>query len=586
MKYRLGITLIALFLTVVGFAEQFGDVTIENVAPMVGRNGIWTGYFIREFRIENNGAKPTQIWMRLSENINRTHSVEHSLLLPPGGVRNVQLYWPPTHNNFIFYNEIGLELAINGKHVENNLILPGERFNISSSKTVLGSESVPLHSYWAFCNSGSTLSSHDLAVVSPIPVAQWGIHTRDYAGLKAILISSSDKLPSEVDAAIKKWMFGGGTLVICVPPDAPWPANEKPEPPRGEVLETQYGWGRIVICRPIPRGYSVERDKKSVKNRVMPNYPSTPGLMLLQSLFIDNNSVNSFDRNIAAKLKFKIPTVPLHSLFYVMLIFAIIVGPVNYFTLRRFRRESWLFVTTPAISLIFCLALIAFITIHEGWYSRGKAHGITLLDEGIGLTATLSRVIVYAPIPPLTKFHFDSNVLLQFLSVRDMHLNIDDGQSFSRDLLQPRIPLSYQIERVESRREQLKIEAVNGEISIVNGLGVTLSRVVLADANGKIYQLDNPIPAGGRTTLKPTKFRTELTRIKWGDQLKDLPDTDTPDEQLLQKIRGSLVPGYYVAIANEPVFYALGFRPDRFAARHLIFGKIPRKIWEQNSHGN
>lgn len=97
------------------------------------------------------------------------------------------------------------------------------------------------------------------------------------------------------------------------------------------------------------------------------------------------------------ELGLEIPTVPLQLLFYVMLVFVIVIGPVNFLVLRKFRKEPLILLTSPAVSLLFCLLVVGFITLNEGWYSRAKAFGVTLLDQEGRQAATLARLGVYAP---------------------------------------------------------------------------------------------------------------------------------------------------------------------------------------------
>lgn len=52
------------------------------------------------------------------------------------------------------------------------------------------------------------------------------------------------------------------------------------------------------------------------------------------------------------ELGLEIPTVPLQLLFYVMLVFVIVIGPVNFLVLRKFRKEPLILLTTPAVSLL------------------------------------------------------------------------------------------------------------------------------------------------------------------------------------------------------------------------------------------
>ena len=381
---RTGCILLLLFAAWFCRAEQFGEISIEMVPGMIEEPRGETGCFIREFRLENRGGGPAAIWMRMYADSGLPFSAERSLLLPPGAVRNVQLQWPQVISRRYLsryssnHLSAELELAINGRRVRHSLSPGGGGISV----TTLVSGTVALGEFLSKLNSLQVR-------VSPVPVAQWGREPLDYSGLRSVWISSTDRLPTEVETALMRWVFGGGTLVVCVPPDAAWPEGKEPET---GVMETRHGWGKRILCRPIPPG-GLKKLKTSDSGDDMkasggadlfggtppgsedtPEYETTPGLIRLEFLCADDTESGM---NLASEfmdvLALEIPTIPLHWLFFVMVAFVILIGPVNYFVLRKLHREMLLLATTPAISLLFCLLVIGFITVDEGWYSRAKA---------------------------------------------------------------------------------------------------------------------------------------------------------------------------------------------------------------------
>ncbi|MBS1370138.1 MAG: hypothetical protein HPZ91_09315 [Lentisphaeria bacterium] len=594
MKYRLGFLLIALFAALLCRAEQFGDVSIENVPPMI-TPGDGSGYFVREFRLENSGSKTAQIWMRLRGTSGMPRSVERSLLLPPGTVRNLQLYWPcavsADRNYYDRYTGVQLDLVIDGRGVRHTLVPEGASIGIGRGRgnTALASGSVPVDRYRSFFDGDGRRGYRSTSVESSaVPAAQWGKYARDYSGLHSIWITPSDRIPPEVNAEIMKWVFSGGTLVVCVSPDEPWPEGK--EPAGGGLLETRHGWGRRVVCRPIPPGglKKIEKKAKAEEKKTEdpgtpfgggnedegPKYEGTPGLELLKELAEGREGRRLGNAgNFTGNLGLEIPTIPLHLLFFVMLAFVILIGPVNYFVLKRFRRENLLLATTPAISLVFCLLVVGFITIDEGWYSRAKAYGITLLDQESRMAATQARVAVYAPVPPFAGFTFSPEEILSFYGAGTLQMDIDKAQHFGAGLLQPRIPLSCSVERTGPQREHLKVIREKDGVAVVNGLGAELLSVGVVDMDGRLFLMDEAVAPGARALLKPTSFRVGPKEMDWEQIFGRFRNSAGPEENFIRRNIRNFAPGYYVAIAKEPLFYTPGFRPDRFEAHHLIFGK-------------
>ena len=586
MKFRAGWILLLLFAACLVRAEQFGSVSVEMVPPMLQDTGK-TGYFVREFRLENRGTEPARIWMRLRANTWLPFSAERSVLLPPGTVRNVQLFFPRAVDSskkyylMGYFSGVQLDLVINGRGVRHSLSPGGGG---THDRVVLVSGSLPFEEY-----SKVLMDSYSSkAEVSTVPVAQWGREMFDYAGLGSVWISSEDRLPPEVETTLMRWVFGGGTLVVCVPPDAAWPEGEAPE---SDVKEICHGWGKRILCRPIPPGglirekpaepeeTSEESEESSAgggnfQEEDAPKYEFTPGLAYLNNLYTSGSGCEMRDASrISEVIALEIPTIPLHWLFFVMLVFVILIGPVNYFVLKKLRREMLLLATTPAISLLFCLLVIGFITVAEGWFSRAKVSGITLLDQENRLAATRVMLGVYAPIPPGDGFRFDSGDMLNFCGAGEIDLALNEGQHFRSGLLQPRIPLYAVIERVTPQREQLRITREKGGISVVNGLGVKLSGLGVVDDEGRLFVTDEPVEPGARVELKLTSFRTGRSETNWAELLNRFESSAAPEENFIRRNVREFARGYYIALAEEPLFYTPGFEPDQFTANHLVFGR-------------
>ena len=73
--------------------------------------------------------------------------------------------------------------------------------------------------------------------------------------------------------------------------------------------------------------------------------------------------------------------IPVRGLYFLMLLFALVIGPVNLIVLSRKNRRIWLLWTTPVISLVTCLAVFAYATFAEGWKRQIRTEGLTILDE-------------------------------------------------------------------------------------------------------------------------------------------------------------------------------------------------------------
>ena len=213
------------------------------------------------FRVENRGSRKAEVWMSLRvESWNReTLSVERSFLLPPHTVRKVTLFYPLPRS----YGNQKLSIAVDGKRVESpSLIFPSAVWG----KIALTSPALPLEDYRKL----GLLGGNPHPVVPTVSLAQWGTELRDYSACGMIFLSSRDRLSAGVGNAIRNWMMLGGILVRYVAPSDPWPEGV-PEP-ENSCLVQSCGWGKEIICRPIPaeKALDAARAIRALEKKTIP----------------------------------------------------------------------------------------------------------------------------------------------------------------------------------------------------------------------------------------------------------------------------------------------------------------------------
>ncbi len=544
-------------------AEQFGAVTVEAVPQAAQSNSL--GYFIQEYRIANDGVKPAELSLRLSMIGSVYRSTSRRLLVAPGTVQNVTLYWPSATQTWRYEHgaDVVLELVIDGRLREHSLS-PGFysiQGGVSNESTQLFSGTVSAQTHQAL-QENQLHYGRSATKIADIPVAQWGTHLRDYAGVSSVWIASTDQLPPAVERALMNWVFQGGLLVVCVGQTDPWPEGK--EPADGKGIATRHGWGRRILVRPLPSEWKDEGGEGNKKeNPIGLEYCRT--LMRDASQQVGIGSISTAFSHLALP----IPSIPLQWLFCVMLAFVLIVGPVNYFILKRNRREMLILLTTPVICLIFCLLVIGFISVHEGWFSRAKACGLTLLDQDRKLAATRALVSVYSPVTPRKGFQFEQDDVLRIRGVGRLVMNVDQSQQMAPGLIQPRIPLNYSIDRVGMQREHLKINREGDTVSVVNGLGVRINALAVALPDGKVFVWEQPIEPGALvpalSNLERNVKRTELDfSTAWNGK------AEGSFTHVWSKV---LIRGHYVALTDQPLFWTPGFEPDQFEVEHMVIGK-------------
>ena len=540
------------------------------------------------FRVENRGSRKAEVWMILrieSWDRGSSFSVERSFLLPPHTVRNVTLFYPCAR----LYMKQKLSIAVDGKRVESPARNPPQN---TWREIALTSPALPLEDYRKL----GLLGENPEPVVPTVSLPQWGTELRDYSACGMIFLSSRDRLSAGVENAIRNWMMLGGVLVRYVAPSDPWPEGV-PEP-ENSCLVQSCGWGKEIICRPIPpekaldaarairalekkeegkgkrkRSYS-DTEEKRVKEAFSPSHAFIKSLLAAKPVSPRELASNHYENLLMPEVE----NVPLPVLLWVMLAFVILIGPVNYFVLRRRNREPWILVTTPVLSLAFCLLVILYITFHEGWHSRGKSFGVTFLDQERGIAATKAWNVLYAPMRPKDGLRFSAGDCLAFFrGTGEFTLDLNEGQHYSPSLVQPRVPLTYAVSRAEPRKERLRvIRNADGTLSVVNGLSGNLSALALVDADGRLHVSGVPVMAGARAELEQAGRADKTGELRFtpaGEFPKAAFSDPDGGVSALKTLASTLPRGHYAALSDTPLFYTPGVIPDAFTCRQLILGK-------------
>jgi hypothetical protein len=92
--------------------------------------------------------------------------------------------------------------------------------------------------------------------------------------------------------------------------------------------------------------------------------------------------------------------VPVRAFFFILLAFAILVGPVAYFVLRRRRALAGLVIVVPVVGALFTLGILGFGFLSEGLGTRGVVRTFTLLDQRDHEAVTAAGRTLFASFGP------------------------------------------------------------------------------------------------------------------------------------------------------------------------------------------
>ena len=200
--------------------------------------------------------------------------------------------------------------------------------------------------------------------------------------------------------------------------------------------------------------------------------------------------------------------VPARAYLSILLVFSILIGPVNYWFLRRRQQQVLLVLTAPLISALFIVLLGVYVVAGEGLGVRGRASTFTMLDQVRQQASTRGSISMYAAgMTPAGGLRFPRDTAVfpigpEGTGSRDRQaLDLTDAQRFSSGLLQARSPANFEEISFRPARERLSFNREGDGLSVVNGLGATVAVLVYRDG-GKVYTLESPLPHGGKATMR------------------------------------------------------------------------------------
>jgi hypothetical protein len=476
----------------------------------------------------------------------RTAGREYAFALTPEPVKTVRLDFGTTYSASISIDAVALE-------------------NSGASNTVWASSARASSEGGPTTGRGSGEAHVLLRAEAPVP--EWTEYWLSYTPFDAIALAAGDlkAMPPPILDAIWRYTESGGTLIILGSADVPstW------RPAGGRKLNAGFG-----------RCYVFEGDR----------IPGTAGASALKEM-LDTISASarywqSLPNDDSANNIFPVienVQIPVRGTVFIMLAFVVLIGPVNLYVLSRMNRRTWLLWTIPAISLVTCLLVFAYSLLREGVTPDVRTEGLTLLDQLNRRATSVGMTAFYCPLTPSkgVSFRFDTEAT-PLVNVEpwgrrsgtQREVDWTQSQQLGRGWVMARVPAHFQLRKSETRRERLQLDASNGQLTVINGLGAGIRSLWLADSSGRIYRATN-VAVGQKAALSPNSANPSVTdqlgpRLLFERTGFQAWNSDT------SAITAYLLPNTYIAEldANPFLENGLGARGKsvRSRERSVVFG--------------
>jgi hypothetical protein len=199
--------------------------------------------------------------------------------------------------------------------------------------------------------------------------------------------------------------------------------------------------------------------------------------------------------------------VPARTYLSILILFSLLIGPANYWWLRRKRQQVLVVLTAPFISALFIVLLAGYALAGEGLGVHGRAVTFTMLDQVRKEASTRATVSLYAAgMTPSAGLRFGRDTAVFPIgsdgtgSRSRLTLDLSDGQRFPAGVLQARSPTNLETIEFRPARERLSFSEGPDGMSVVNGLDASVVALIYRPGD-RAYRLAAPLPPGGREVL-------------------------------------------------------------------------------------
>jgi hypothetical protein len=442
-----------------------------------------------------------------------------------------------------------------------------------SGPGALGMSPAMARRYGLSTGRGARLSVTSQNLVrSELEMSQWSDHWLAYSPYDAVLMTARDYAAATESsrAALLRYVECGGALITLGRIEIPDPWRTRVRSRDHGVERVQAGFGHylgfdVTDLRQMGREqgqWMLDTARISGWPWAMPSPPNTAAA---HELF-----------PVIANVK-----IPFRSMVLILLVFVVLIGPINLVLLSRYRRKIWALWTIPLVSLVTCGLVFAYSFLSEGITALGRLEGLTLLDQVNHRASTLGMMAFYCPLTPAEglRFGYDTEVTpvldLDYRRLgRPREVDWTRSQHFHTGWLVSRVPAYFRLRKSEVRRERIQFEKdPGGQWAVVNGLGAPIQSLNITDFAGRTYEATD-VAAGQRVVLAPrsmpgiapasTNLFSDLYRgSSWA-----------PMVPLWEKLQTNALPnGTYLARLSGTPFLEEPMTGSAFVQRHsLVLG--------------
>jgi hypothetical protein len=520
--------------------------------------------------ISNSGANAHTVELMIPENStgygHYIRQMRRAVTVPAGGTVTVSVFQPPLpiHGPFA-------SVTIDGRVQQEKITIDasnhceGYRYGNQVSYCLLlsrqiGYDDVNKGLERAFgakdespsymMGTGRGFNSYSLAL-SERPVSEWSQNWLSYSRFNGVVMTGLEwvSLPPGVRGALLEYVRCGGSVLTVGEAELGEEVSSF-----GQIRDERFtlnaiGFGTFLTTPSNAMDVWTASDWEALRTNWQ---PASQSLQSTKDVKEANNWFPVIDDL----------SIPVRGLLAIVLIFTILIGPVNLYLLSRKKRQIWLLWTVPLLSLTASVIVFGYAALAEGWKGYSRIQSLTILDEQANTATTVGIAAFYCPLTPRDGLHFEYETECtpqvdrnRYGSGSGRTVDWSEDQHFTSGWIASRVPSHFKLRKSQMRREKVLFSGLTtSSPEALNGFGTAIETLYYADADGTVYRAD-AIDAGAKAALQRvdsstamaagnTAFAKEIFEKDWHFAIGEI---------IKEPVR-YLRPNCYIAIVREPLF--------------------------------
>ena len=199
--------------------------------------------------------------------------------------------------------------------------------------------------------------------------------------------------------------------------------------------------------------------------------------------------------------------VPVVMFLVLISIFAVVIGPLNYFVLARRRQLHLLLLTIPAVAIITSLLLFGYTIVAHGFSVKARCRSLTYVDQAAQSAVTFARVSLYAGQAPSGGMQFSRDTAVYPIwpeneEFESGQIDWTSSQNLTSGWLRSRTRTQFLTVGHRTERGRLEVTSQGADrLTVANGFEWGFEPLVVTNEQGRLF-VGKSVSAGASIDLR------------------------------------------------------------------------------------